>query len=162
MTASARTELLNIQKRLFRRNRRVIEGSILVKEPQFDRYERAYRRQVARYQKISSHEEMLQAVLKANIAYVGDYHTCNQSQRSFLRILKAVVKKDPHLIIGLELIHARYKKELDGYLYSRISEQTFLKRIKLQEHWVYDLWENFKPIFDFCRYHEIPMVAIDA
>ena len=27
---------------------------------------------------------------------------------------------------------------------------------------MFDLWNNFKPIFDFCKYHQIPMVAADS
>jgi hypothetical protein len=162
MPLSPRAELLAIQKKLWRWNRDVIEHSILVKESGFDAYERAYRRAVADYRRVADDEEMLDAVLTAGIIYVGDYHTCNQSQRSFLRILKAAVKRDPRFMIGMELLHRHHQKTLDQYLAGRVGEQTFLKRIRLEEHWVFDLWENFKPIFDFCRYHRIPIIAIEA
>jgi Haem-binding uptake, Tiki superfamily, ChaN len=162
MPLSPRAELLAIQKRLWRWNRELIEHSILVKEPGFDAYERAYRRAVRSFARVSDQEEMLGAILDTEIISVGDYHTCNQSQRSFLRILKAVVRKDRNFMIGMELLHKRHQRTLDLYLAGRITEETFLKRIRLQEHWVFDLWENFKPIFDFCRYHGIPVFAIDA
>lgn len=162
MPSSPRAELLAIQKRLWRRNRELIDGSILVREPGFNLYERAYRRAVSSFEREVSQDEMIRAVLGSEIIYVGDYHTCNQSQRSFLRVLKAVVKIDRSFMVGLELLHRRHQPTLDKYLAGRISEATFLKRIRLQEHWVFDLWENFKPLFDFCRYHRIPMFAIDA
>jgi len=162
MPLSPRAELLAIQKKLYRRNKDLIEHSILVKEPGFDRYEAAYRRSVGGYQRVATQEEMIEAVLDADIIYVGDYHTCNQSQRSFLRILKAVVSQDPHFMIGLELIHARHQKQIDRYLVGRLTDKTFLDKIGLKEHWVFDLWENFKPLFDFTRYHSIPVFGIDA
>ena len=105
---------------------------------------------------------MIRAVLKADIIYVGDYHTCNQSQRSFLRILKAVSKKTKNFMVGLELIHKRHQDLLSRYMDGKLSRETFLKRIKLKEHWIYDLWDNFKPLFDFCEYHHIMMHAIEA
>ncbi|PIR26618.1 MAG: hypothetical protein COV43_00545 [Deltaproteobacteria bacterium CG11_big_fil_rev_8_21_14_0_20_42_23] len=162
MTLSPRQELLQLQKKLFFRNKRQIEDSILVKEPAFDRYEATYKRNVSKYQKAVTPEKMIEAVLKADIIYVGDYHTCNQSQRSFLRVLKLVSKETKSFVVGLELLHAKHQKVLDQYLAGKISEALFLKKIKLQEHWVFDLWDSFKPLFDFCKYHNIPIKAIDA
>ncbi len=160
--SSPRAELLAIQKKLWRWNKDLIDHSILVKEPGFENYERAYKRAVGRYERIADQDEMIDAILGAQVIHVGDYHTCNQSQRSFLRILKAVVKRDRDFVIGLELLHAGHQKTLDQYLEDRIGEETFLRRIKLQEHWVFDLWDNFKPLFDFCKYHGIRILAIDA
>lgn len=158
---SPRAELLAIQKKLWRSNKDVIEHSILVKEPDFGAYEAAYQKAVEKYLRIADQDEMIRACGQADIIYVGDYHTCNQSQRSFLRILKAVIKKDRDFAIGLELIHERHQSVLDSFLGGRIGEEVFLKKIKLKEHWIFDLWENFKPLFDFCKYHRIPLFAID-
>ena len=162
MAKSLRQELLSIQKKLWRWNKDLIDHSILVREPGFDSYERAYKRAVSGYKKITDQDEMIDAIFDAGVIHVGDYHTCNQSQRSFLRILKAVVKRDRNFAIGMELIHANHQGTLDQYLEGRINEETFLKRIKLQEHWVFDLWDNFRPLFDFCKYHGIRIIAIDA
>jgi len=162
MQDSPRQELLNIQKKLWKWNKDIIDHSVLVQEPGFDAYEKEYKRAVGDYLRVSDQDEMMDAVLRSDIIHVGDYHTCNQSQRSFLRILKAAVKEDPSFVVGLELLHKRHQKVLDDYLTDRISEATFLKKIRLKEHWVFDLWENFKPIFDFCRYHGLEMFAIDA
>lgn len=162
MPRSPRQELLSIQKKLWRRNRQIIEDSVLVKESAFDSYEAAYRRSVKDYVRVSDQDEMVEAVHKSDIIYVGDYHTCNQSQRSFLRILKATIKTDANIVVGLELLHTRHQQTIDDFLAGKISEANFLKKIKLQEHWVFDLWENFKPIFDFCKYHGIKMYAIDT
>ena len=99
MPQSPRAELLAIQKKLWRWNQELIDGSILVKEPGFDRYERNYRRAGRDYARAADQDEMIDAVLASDIIYVGVYHTCNQSQRSFLRILKAVVKRDRHFLV---------------------------------------------------------------
>lgn len=162
MVLSPREELLSIQKSLFRHNQRLIQESILVKEPDFERYERSYKRCVRRFQKPATIEAMIGACLKADIIYVGDYHTLQQSQRSFLRILKTVIKKNRNFSIGLELLHRRHQKVLDSYVAGKITEATFLKKVGLRKYWVFDLWGSFKPLFDFAKYHDIPLLAIDA
>ncbi|MDO8527605.1 MAG: ChaN family lipoprotein, partial [Deltaproteobacteria bacterium] len=146
MVLSPREELLSIQKSLYRRNQRLIDESIFVKEHDFLDYEKTYKRYVRDYQKVVSVEEMMKACDTADIIYVGDYHTCNQSQRSFLRILKAEIKKNKKFILGLELLHKRHQKFLNLFFKGRLSEETFLKKVGLKKHWVFDLWENFKPI----------------
>lgn len=162
MPLSPRKELLQMQKRIFRRNQKLIRESVAIHEAGFQKYEATYRRHVRRYREIAPISEMIQAALQSDIIYVGDYHTCNQSQRSFLRILKNVVKKDPKFLIGLELLHQRHQKTLDRFLAGTITRETFLKKVGLKRHWVFDLWENFEPIFDFAKYHHIPLFGIDA
>ncbi|OGQ46426.1 MAG: hypothetical protein A3H42_00095 [Deltaproteobacteria bacterium RIFCSPLOWO2_02_FULL_46_8] len=162
MVLSPREELLAIQKSLFRSNQRLIEESILVKEPDFDAYEKTYKSHVRTFEAIAPFEEMFQAIDKADIVYVGDYHTCNQSQRSFLRILKAMARRKHEWILGLELLHKRHQKIIDSFMSDKISEPLFLKQVGLRKHWVFDLWENFKSLFDFAKYHAIPIFGIDA
>lgn len=65
-------------------------------------------------------------------------------------------------MVGIELLHAQHQKTLDNFLSGKINESTFLKKINLEEHWIFDLWDNFKPLFDFCKYHRVPMFAIEV
>src|SRR3989338_210538 len=162
MPLTPREELLKLQRQIYRNNQKIINDSILVQESNFKKYEQTYRKAIRRYQSVSTAEEMLKVVRHADIIYVGDYHTCHQSQRSFLRILKAVIKKDSDFIIALELIHHRYQKILERFLAGKISEETFLKKVGLKKHWVFDLWDNFKPIFHFASYHHIPILGING
>ncbi len=162
MSPSPRAELVALQRTLFRRNQRRIAESVVVQEPLFAAYERRYRRAVATFSRVVSHEVMLGAVARADIIYVGDYHTCAQSQRSFLRLLKAVVTGRRPLVIGLELLHRRHQAHIDAFLAGDISEDKFLRAVGLQQHWIFDLWPNFRALFDFARYHHLPIVGIDA
>lgn len=162
MVLTPRKELLEIQKELFRQNQRLIKESVSIKEAGFKKYESTYKRYVRNFRKIASISEMVNACLRSDIVYVGDYHTCNQSQRSFLRLLKNIVKKTGNCVIGLELLHKKHQKHLDAFLRGLLSEKTFIKRVGLKEHWVFDMWENFKPIFDFAKYHDLPLLAISS
>ena len=162
MQISPGEELFKIQRRLWLRNRDIIKNSIVIKEPGFVAYEKKFLAAVARYERVATNDEMISAIKKAQIIYVGDYHTCNQSQRSFLRILKATVKEGEDAVLGLELIHKRHQDILDAYLKKEISEEAFLKKIGLKQHWVFDLWASFEPLFEFARYHKLPVAGIDA
>lgn len=160
---SPRAELIGIQKTIFESNRRLIRDSIHIAEPGFMAYERRYRMAVARYLAPSDHETLSKALDKADLIYVGDYHTCHQSQRSFLRILKALRKQSRRpMVLCLELFHKSMQPVVDGFLAGRISEETFLRRVRLRERWVFDLWANFKPILDFARYHHIPVIGTEV
>lgn len=160
---SARAELVQIQKKLYLNNRRRIRDSIQVEDPEFLAYERRYTAAVGKYQKVVRIDDMIQQSLGSDLIYVGDYHTCHQSQRSFLRILKALRHSSTRpLLLCLELFHHSMQSVLDHYMSGRLSEEAFLRKVKLNERWVFDLWANFKPILDFARYHKLKVVGIEV
>lgn len=160
---SPRAELIRIQKTIYESNRRRIRESIYVAESGFADYERRYRLAIAHYHSIADHDQLLKSLKAADIIYVGDYHTCPQSQRSFLRVLKSLRKHSRRpMFLCLELFHKSMQAVVDGYVAGRITEDTFLKRIKLRERWVFDLWSNFKPIMEFARYHHIPVIGTEV
>ncbi len=157
-----RRELLQIQKKIFARSKALIASHSLVPEKGFELYERQYRRRVRDYEDPVSLEELRAKVGEANLIFVGDYHTNKQSQRAFLRLLRwRVADAREGLTIGLEIVRHLHQPAIDAYLKGTISEAEFLKRIEFKEYWYFDLWENFKPIFDFAREHRIPIVAVE-
>lgn len=161
VSLSPRQELLKIQRRIFAKNNEIIRSQAMVRERGFEQYERHYKRRVRSYEEAVGTEELIDAIVSSDIIYIGDYHTNPQSQRTLLRILKQVVDKVPNLGLGLELVQRRHQKHLDEYRAGRISEEVFLDRINLRKYWYFDLWENFKPIFDFARFHKMPLFGIE-
>lgn len=158
---SPRAELLRLHRQIYRRNKAVIEESVIHEDRQFRAYERRYRRAVADYEKIITVEESFEAVLKSRLVYVGDYHTLNQSQRSLLRLMRLLIDKK-RLVLCMEVIQSRHQDVLDRYMQGKISDEVFLRQIGFREHWFFDLWPNFKPIFDFARENNIKVVAMEA
>ncbi|MBI1910274.1 MAG: ChaN family lipoprotein [Deltaproteobacteria bacterium] len=158
---SPRKELLCLQKRIFEKNDDFIKSQASVREKGFEKYEREYKRRVNRYQAVADIDELVNSILDADVIYVGDYHTNKQSQRTLLRLLKLIVDKAGPLGIGLELVQKRHQKVLDEYLQGGLDEETFLRKIQFRKYWYFDLWENFKPIFDFACFHKIPVFGIE-
>ncbi|MBL7685856.1 MAG: ChaN family lipoprotein [Deltaproteobacteria bacterium] len=162
MPQSPREELLKLQKRIFRRNQGLIEESISIREKGFEKYQKTYEKYVRTFERESSIDELLEAILKADIIYVGDYHTNQQSQRTFLRLLKLILPKNSNILVAMELVHARYQKIIDAYLSQKISEEVFLKKMDLKMRWFFDLWIYFLHIFHYSSFHQIGIMAIEA
>lgn len=158
---SPREELLKLQKKIFHTNDSFIKDQASVTELGFERYEQDYKKHVHGYKSVSDIEDLTQAILKNELVFIGDYHTNHQSQRTLLRLLKRLVPKTKNIALGLELVQKKHQKVLDRYLQGDIDEATFLKKIQFKKYWYFDLWENFKPIFDFAKYHKIPIYGIE-
>ena len=158
---SPREELLRIQQRIFAQNDALIRAQTVIQERGFEAYERRYKRSVRDYESVSDIDRLIKEVRQADLVYLGDYHTNRQSQRMLLRILKRLVEESRDLAVGLELVQQRHQPILDAYLQERISEEKFLRSIQFQKYWYFDLWENFKPIFEFARYWKIPLFAVE-
>ncbi|MBX7148149.1 ChaN family lipoprotein [bacterium] len=159
--ASPRAELLKIQQQIFKQNKRMIGSQAMAQDRAFLAYERAYQNAVKNYRKIVPVEEVVEAIRKADIIFVGDYHTLNQSQRSFLRVLRSYLPVSDEFAIAFELVQARYQQFLDKYMKGAISELTFLRKIEFKEHWYFDLWKNFEFLFYFAKQNNIPVFGID-
>lgn len=157
---SPREELLKLHQQIFRQNKRVIRESVIHEERDFKSYERRYLKSVRDYKSLATPEEMLDAAFNSHIVYVGDYHTLKQSQRSLLRILRAL--KTSKLILGMEVIQARHQHGLESYMAGSITDKTFLQKIGFRKHWFFDLWENFKPLFDYAKENRIPVFGLEA
>ncbi|MGH7829425.1 MAG: hypothetical protein ACREP8_04550, partial [Candidatus Binatia bacterium] len=74
-TLSPREELIRIQKKIFKKNQKLIDDSILVSEKGFAAYERNYLKHVKDYESEVSLSEFKKALLDAQWIYMGDYHT---------------------------------------------------------------------------------------
>lgn len=159
---SPREELLAMQRRIFRLNQKLIEDSISIREKGFDSYQKRYSKQVARYDAVSSPEDLKEALLKSDVIFVGDYHTNPQSQRGFLRILKMLIEENSSIVVALELIHKNLQKPVNEYLAGKIGLNAFIKKLGLKRRWYFDLWPSFQPIFDFAKYHHLKVYGIES
>lgn len=159
---SPRDELIEIQRRIFDENRARILESEADPPPRLKQYEATYNLGVQHYEREATFDELNRCARKADIIYVGDFHTLRISQKTFVKVLRAVRRTGQQLVIGLEFIEGRYQAEVDKYLKGRIKDKTFLKRVNYHKRWPYEIWDNFKLIFDFAKKYEIPVRALDC
>ncbi len=158
--AAFREQMIALQREVFLRNQDRINRGVLGYTQAYRRYERRYQKRVASYQSESNFDALLNAVLEADIIYLGDYHTLAQAQRTLVRLLRRL-PLDLHPTLAVEFVQGERQAALDAFLAGRISEPTFLRRIGHDPAGVFGAWEHFKPIFDFAREHRLPVVGID-
>lgn len=126
-----------------------------------DRYERELATSIPTDWAPAKPTALRAAIGSARIVLVGDYHTLAQSQRGFLRVVRAV--RTRRLVIGLEFVPARFQRAVDAYMAGTIDDATFLRRIEYRKSWPsYQVWPHFKPIFDLARRRQARVVALDC
>jgi hypothetical protein len=160
--ASVRHEISSLQRQLFERQRRLINASVVGYNAAFRRYEARYQERVRAFRRPLKYDAVLDEVCRSDVVYVGDYHTLKQSQRAFAKIVQRAAARGRELVVALEFVQGRYQDALDAFAQGRISEGTFLERIRYRDHQVFDVWPNFKPVFEAARAAGAQLCAIDS
>jgi hypothetical protein len=81
----------------------------------------------------------------APLVLVGDFHTLDQAQKTFLWILDEMGKKRIRPIVVLEMVQARYDTPLLHYIRGKIGELEFLEQTHYFENWGFD-FSHYQPI----------------
>lgn len=159
---SPRQELLQIEKRIFQQNQQTINDSTDVRDKNFKKYYRTYKRAIKAYQRVVDVQTIENDISKSRVILVGDYHTLDQSQRSFVRVLRSYFRShDKDFVVALETIQARHDKHLDQFMAGKINETLFIKKTGFKKSWFFDLWGNYVVIFDFLKYHHVATFGIE-
>jgi hypothetical protein len=125
------------------------------------RYRRRYQRFVRGFDREMAYEEVLREALAHDLVYVGDYHTLRQAQRSYLKLAERLCERGRPPILALEFVQGRYQPAVDAYLAGRIDETELLIAIGYERHQAFDVWPNFRPIFELALRRSLRVVAID-
>ena len=161
MGRKAVADVIKLQRRIFERQRKLIESKEVHKTSGFARYRNEYRRAVSSYHSEAGFGSLCDAVATSKVTFVSDYHTLRLAQKTLLTLLTAVQQQVDNICICTEFINAQHQVDLNKYLDGRIKEKTFLRRIKYKEQWPYDIWPNFKPLFTLAKKRGYPVIAID-
>lgn len=151
-----------MQKRIYRDNQRHIRETTEVTDPQFAGYERRYNRAVARYQRRVRIPDVGRAMLGASVVLVGDYHTLDQSQRSFMRVLRTFAAFRRPMAVALECVVSSKQKQLDEFMRGEISEQEFARHVGFRKRWFFDLWPHYRVIFDWLKENSVSVIGIES
>ena len=161
----SRTRIRELQHRIYAANehkiRELVAAPSRFARADLDTYEIELDESVPLEWRPSTPKVLRAAIRKARVILVGDYHTLKQSQRGFLRILRTI--RSGHLMIALEFVAARHQKVVDDYVAGRITDDVFLRRIEYVRNWPsYQVWPNFRPIFEYARHRGARILAVDA
>ena len=156
-----RQEVATLHQEIFRRNQDRINEAVYGYTPAFRRYEREYAKGVQTYERRIAQATLTKALQRAQIVYVGDYHTLSQARRSFLRMLR-MLPPDRPVTLALEFVEGRHQKAIDAYMAREHDEDGFLQRIKHHSHWLFGSWPSFRDIFDLARERGYRVIGIDS
>ena len=99
--------------------------------------------------KESQLSELIRSIESSKIVLAGDFHAYSQSQRTHLRVLRNL-NQNSNIVLALECIESKDQESLDKFVKNKITEKTFLRRVKWKDNWGFS-WESYKPLFDLCR-----------
>jgi len=130
--------------------------------PHLARYRAEGGAPLSRFRARSSFETLVRRAAEGQLTYVGDFHTNPESQRTLLRLLRALSPRVEAVGFGTEFVAGRYQEELDRYLAGRIADRTFLERTRYRDLWPYDVWTGMRPVLQYCREAGMPVLALDG
>ena len=158
---SEREELIVIQKRLVEELKENIYDTVGRREPALDRYYREYQGEFKQgFERVSSRDEIIQRLMRTDIAYFGDYHTLRSSQTAVLDLLQGAAERGRKVVLALEMLHAADKNHAHDFIEGDIDEETFKWRIKWDQNWGFP-WRSYKRLFDFSRRYEAPLFGVN-
>ncbi len=89
------------------------------------------------------------------IVYVGEYHDRFAHHDVELQVINSLYRKNPKIVIGMEMFQRTFQQVLDDYVSGTIDERAFLKKSEYFKRWSFD-YNLYKPIIDFARAERIP------
>jgi len=156
-----RDELVALQREIYRRNQQRIQDSVEGDSTEFKRYEQRYQRSLHAPRRLATFDELCAEFNRADVIFLGDYHTLEQAQRSMLRILRGVLPTARPLTLAVEFVAGRHQAALDDFLADRIGETTFLRRIDYRHHWPFSSFDALREVCALARQYGLPILAID-
>jgi len=155
-------KILNLQKSIFKQLKlksQLISGEM---SKEFKRYERGYLKEVYNREfKESHHQLIINKIKKSNFSFVGDFHTFDQSQRNFLRILKQISKKSQPFTIGLEIFKSKYQNFINAYLDNYITENELLESTNYYAEWPFP-WAHYRDILILAKEKNLKVLALNS
>ena len=152
---------VGLQLSLYRRQKARINRSVVGTSPAFRRYEARYRHATRSFERVSSRAELMAEVSRADVVYVGDYHTLKVAQQGCLELLQCAVATGRRVVLALELVEGKHQSTLDAFVRGELSEAVFLERIGHPYRGAFDIFPNFAPLLQLAHDETLQVIAID-
>jgi hypothetical protein len=158
---SERAELITLQRRLVEELKENIYNTVGRRDRALDRYYRDYQRQFKHgYERLSSRGEIIERLMRSQIAYFGDYHTLRSAQSAVLDLLQGALERGRKVVLALEMLHAADKNEAHEFMEGGMDDETFRWRVKWDDKWGFP-WASYKRFFAFATATKTPLFGIN-
>ncbi|HEY0882178.1 MAG TPA: ChaN family lipoprotein, partial [Archangium sp.] len=110
----------SLQRSLFKHQARQIAQQVQGASPHFRAYQRRYEAATRRYRRRLELPDVDARVAKADLVYVGDYHTLRMAQQAYLRLLESALNSGRRVVLALEFVETRHQGTLDAFLAGKL------------------------------------------
>ena len=100
-------------------------------------------------------EDSFDILMDYSVIFIGEEHESRISHHAELALLKGLAKRDPNLVLALEMFERDVQDILDAYLKGEISEKTFLKQSRPWPNYL----EDYRPLIEFAKKKGMPVIA---
>lgn len=112
-------------------------------------------------QTIDSHSEILSALVKADVVYLGETHDSLEDHEAQLKIIQALYQQNPKVAVAMEMFQRPSQEVLDQYLAGEITEAQLRKQSEYDQRWGFS-WEYYAPILRFAKANQLPVLALNT
>jgi uncharacterized iron-regulated protein len=105
-------------------------------------------------------EALLADLARVRIVYVGENHHNPAHHKIQLRIIKAMHKMHPDLIIGMEMFDKTYQPVLNQWSADTLDEKAFLQKVHWYVNWRFN-FDLYRDILDFARVHRVRIIGLN-
>lgn len=106
-------------------------------------------------------DQLVQKLAPARVIYVAERHDRPPDHAIQLFVLTRMYQLDPSIALGIEMLPRTKQKFIDAYLRGDLDEAGFLAHVDWKETWGFD-FSLYRPLFQFAKFHDIPIVALNA
>ena len=103
-------------------------------------------------------ESMLADLARADVVFLGEQHDDPNTHRLELAVVEGLTRRRVPLVLGLEMFERDVQPLLDQYLAGTIREDQFLAGSRPWPRYASD----YRPLIEFAKAHQIPVVASDV
>lgn len=106
-------------------------------------------------------QEVLQELAKADIVYLGETHNRLEDHKAQLTIIQELHRKNPKIVVAMEMFQRPYQEVLDNYLLGKITETQLVEQSQYEKRWGFP-WENYAPILRFAKENQLRVLALNT
>lgn len=125
------------------------------------RYQLELLPQGGRTTQLSGFTDLVKELSRRRVIYIGENHTSTADHSLQLRIIQALHRIDPRIVIGMEMFPAVANNALARYTREGLTvERQFLKESKYYSVWRFD-YRLYRDILTFAKNNTLPVVGLN-
>ncbi len=110
---------------------------------------------------VLTESQVLTQASASRVVLLGEHHD-NQAHHDWqLRMLQALHKRQPALVMGLEMLPKVVQPQIDRFLRGDTTLETFLEEVEWSRYWSFDA-AYYSPLLNYARDQKIPVAALNV